>query len=134
MADDFLGRGWAFPVDTDPSGDIETAAGERTVEESIRVIIGTSKGERVMRPEFGCGIHDHVFDTIDANTRTLIETTVEEALVTFEPRIAVEDVSTSTEDLSNGILLIEVDYRIRSSNTRRNLVYPFYLTGGGSGE
>lgn len=134
MEDDFLGRGWAFPVGVDPAGDIRTAAGEQTVEESIRLIIGTSKGERVMRPEFGCGIHDHVFDTIDANTLTLVEQSVEEALIQFEPRIAVENVSTSTEDLSNGVLLIEVEYRIRSSNTRRNLVYPFYLTGGGAGE
>jgi len=126
---DFLGRGWAFPVGVDADGDIRTAAGERTVEESIRVIIGTARGERVMRPEFGCGIHDRAFDTIDANTRTLVETAVEEALVEFEPRIAVENVTTSTEDLDEGVLLIEVEYRIRESNTRRNLVYPFYLQG-----
>jgi len=134
MEGDFLGRGWAFPVGVDPAGDVRTAADEQTVEESIRVIIGTAKGERVMRPEFGCGIHDRVFDTIDANTRTLVETAVEEALVEFEPRIAVENVTTSTEDIDEGVLLIEVAYRIRDSNTRRNLVYPFYLQGGRSRE
>lgn len=127
---DFLGRGWAFPVDVDGRGDVRTAADEQTVEDAIRVIIGTAKGERVMRPDFGCGIHEYVFDTVDANTLSLVETSVEEALIEFEPRIAVEDVSTSTEDLSEGVLLIEVDYRIRGSNTRRNLVYPFYLEGG----
>jgi phage baseplate assembly protein W len=130
MSEDFLGRGWAFPVDVDAGGDIRTAAGEATVEESIRVIIGTAKGERVMRPDFGCGIHEYVFETVDANTLTLVETSVEEALIEFEPRIAVEDVTASTDELSEGVLRIEVDYRIRDSNTRRNLVYPFYVEGG----
>lgn len=129
MTEEYLGRGWAFPVAVE-EGSIETVAGERTVEESIRVIIGTAKGERVMRPDFGCGIHDHVFDAVDANTLTLVETAVEEALVEFEPRIAVEEVETVTDDLDEGVLLIEVDYRIRESNTRRNLVYPFYVEGG----
>lgn len=134
MNDDFLGRGWAFPLDVDRRGNVRTAADEQSVEESIRLIIGTSKGERVMRPDFGCGIHEYVFETVDANTRALVETTVEEALIEYEPRIAVEDVSTSTEDLSEGVLLIEVEYRIRESNVRRNLVYPFYLEGGGRRE
>lgn len=134
MDEDFLGRGWAFPVDVDGRGDVRTASGEQSVEEAIRVIIGTAKGERVMRPDFGCGIHEYVFDAVDANTLSLVETTVEEALIEFEPRIDVEDVSTSTDDLSEGVLLIEVDYRIRDSNTRRNLVYPFYLEGGGRRE
>jgi hypothetical protein len=129
MTGDFLGRGWAFPVGVDSAGDVRTAADERTVEESIRLVIGTAKGERVMRPAFGCGIHEYAFDTVDANTLSLVETTVEEALVEFEPRIAVEEVSASTEDLSEGVLLIEVDYRIRASNTRRNMVYPFYIGG-----
>lgn len=134
MNDDFLGRGWAFPLDVDRRGNVRTAADEQSVEESIRLIIGTSKGERVMRPDFGCGIHEYVFETVDANTRALVETTVEGALIEYEPRIAVEDVSTSTEDLSEGVLLIEVEYRIRESNVRRNLVYPFYLEGGGRRE
>lgn len=130
MDEDFLGRGWAFPVGVDATGDVRTAAGEQSIEESIRVIIGTAKGERVMRPDFGCGIHEYVFETIDANTLTLVEKSVEDALVEFEPRIAVKDVSVSTEDVSEGVLLIEVDYRIRDSNTRRNTVYPFYVEGG----
>lgn len=130
MAEDFLGRGWAFPVYADAAGDVRTAADTEAVEESIRLIIATSKGERVMRPEFGCGIHDHVFDVVDANTRSLVETSVEEALREFEPRIEVEDVTTSTDDLSEGVLLVEIRYRIRDSNARHNMVYPFYLNGG----
>ncbi|WP_380677709.1 GPW/gp25 family protein [Salinigranum sp. GCM10025319] len=130
MNEDFLGRGWAFPVDVDAAGDVRTVAGADTVEDSIRVIVGTAKGERVMHPDFGCGIHEYVFETVDANTLTLVETSVEEALVEFEPRIAVEDVTVSTDELSEGVLRIEIDYRIRDSNTRRNLVYPFYVEGG----
>jgi len=129
MEGEFLGRGWAFPVGLEADGSVRAAAGEDTVEESIRVIIGTSKGERVMRPDFGCGIHDYVFETIDANTLTLVETSVEEALVEFEPRISVEEVTASTEEIDEGVLRIEVGYRVRDSNTRRNLVYPFYLGG-----
>lgn len=129
MEGEFLGRGWAFPVGVDGAGDVRTAADEQTVEDAIRLIVGTAKGERVMRPDFGCGIHEYVFDTVDANTLSLVETTVEEALVEFEPRIAVEEVSASTEDLSEGVLLVEITYRIRESNTRRNLVYPFYVEG-----
>lgn len=129
MEGEFLGRGWAFPVDLEADGSVRAVAGEETVEESIRVIIGTAKGERVMRPDFGCGIHDYVFETIDANTLTLVETSVEDALVEFEPRISVEEVTASTEDIDEGVLRIEVAYRVRDSNTRRNLVYPFYLGG-----
>lgn len=129
MDEDFLGEGWAFPVGVDGSGEIETAAREQDIEEAIRIIIGTAKGERVMRPEFGCGIHDYVFDTVNASTRTLIETTVEEALIEWEPRIAVENVEVSTDRLANGELTISVDYRVRSSNNEYNLVYPFYVGG-----
>lgn len=125
--EEFLGEGWAFPVDADGSGEIETTAGEDDVEASIRLIIGTAKGERVMRPEFGCGIHDHVFDTIDTSTRTLIETSVEDALVEWEPRIVVEDVTVTTDRLANGELTIVVDYTVRRTNDEYNLVYPFYV-------
>lgn len=125
----FLGQGWAFPVSTDGAGDVKDAAGERDVEEAIRIVIGTAKGERVMRPDFGCGIHDHVFDTIDTATRTLIETSVEEALIEHEPRIEVENIETSTERLASGMLEISVDYRVLDANNEYNLVYPLYVGG-----
>ena len=128
MDRDFLGRGVRFPVDTDDAGRVELSAAERDIEESIRIIIGTSKGERVMRPEFGCGIHDYVFSTIDTTTLHLIESTVEEALTRWEPRIDVQDVEASAENVAAGELTIRVGYRVRSTNTERNLVYPFYLT------
>lgn len=130
MASEFLGTGWRFPVGTNRAGEIELSTGERDIEEAIRIILGTAKGERVMRPNFGCGIHDHVFDTVNTTTLTLIETTVREALVEWEPRIEVQNVETSTEEISDGKLMIQIDYRVRSSNTEGNLVYPFYLEEG----
>ncbi|WIV66073.1 GPW/gp25 family protein [Natrialbaceae archaeon AArc-T1-2] len=123
---EFLGRGWAFPVAT-TSGDVDLASGERTIEESIRVIIGTAKGERIMRPDFGCRIHEYVFETIDTSTKSLIETAVEDALVEWEPRIDVENVTVSTDRLSTGELMISVDYTVRDTNNEHNLVYPFYV-------
>jgi phage baseplate assembly protein W len=129
MDRDFLGQGWSFPVSTNGAEDIEYAATEADIEEAIRIIIGTAKGERVMRPDFGCGIHEHVFDTVDRSTLTVIETAVEEALVEWEPRIDTEDVNASTDRLDEGRLDISVDYRVRSTNNEHNLVYPFYIEG-----
>lgn len=129
MDRDFLGQGWSFPVSTDGAEDVEYAAAEVDIEEAIRIIIGTAKGERVMRPDFGCGIHEHVFDTVDRSTLTVIETAVEEALVEWEPRIDVEVVEASTDRLDEGRLDISVNYRVRSTNNEHNLVYPFYIEG-----
>lgn len=130
MDRDFLGRGWRFPPETTPAGDVALSAGADDVEESIRTILGTAKGERVMRPEFGCGIHDHAFAAVDASTLHLVESIVEEDLSRFEPRIEVQDVTVSTEELSTGTLLIRLEYRIPATNDERNLVYPFYLEEG----
>lgn len=132
MDDEFLGRGWSFPIRTDPTGDIELSGGEADIEESIRIILGTAKGERVMRPEFGCDIHEYVFSTIDTTTLNLMETSVREALIRWEPRIDVRNVEASRERIDGGELLISVDYRIRSTNVESNLVYPFYLEEGGT--
>lgn len=126
----FLGTGWRFPVQTVDGVAVELSASERDIEESIQLILRTSKGERVMRPDFGCGIHDYVFATIDTTTLTLIESTVEEALIEWEPRIDVLNVAADRTGLDRGRLPIRVDYRIRSTNTERNLVYPFYLGTG----
>jgi phage baseplate assembly protein W len=130
MDNDFLGRGWSFPVETDAAGDVELSAGVTDIEESIRLILSTAKGERVMRPEFGCGIHEYTFAAIDTTTLTLVQSTVEDALVEWEPRIEVLDVDASTDRLDEGRLDIHVDYRVRETNAERNLVYPFYVEGG----
>jgi len=129
-AEDFLGHGWAFPVETDDRGTIIQSRGRTDIEESIQLILETAKGERVMRPEFGCGIHDFAFATIDRSTLTLVETSVRDALREWEPRIEVLSVDVSTAEIDNGKLLIEMTYRVRETNNEFNLVYPFYLEVG----
>lgn len=123
----FLGRGWSFPVGIDDRSDIALSPEEMDIEESIRIILGTAKGERIMRPNFGCGIHEYAFSPINATTRHLIETSVREALIDWESRIEVQNIDVSSEEINTGKLLISIDYRVRSSNTESNLVYPFYL-------
>lgn len=130
MKREFLGTGWQFPVRTNRRGDVELSSGIDDIEESIRIILGTAKGERVMRPEFGCGIHDYLFESMNATAFTLVEAAVEDALVQWEPRIEVLGVDASREGTERGRLAISIDYRVRSSNTEHNLVYPFYLTEG----
>jgi hypothetical protein len=99
------------------------------VEEAIRVVLGTARGERVMRPDFGCDLHEFAFATVDAATVTLVETAVREALARWEPRVEVRDVDVSTAELDAGRLLVTVDYRVRSNDVAGSLVYPFYLEG-----
>ncbi len=132
MEKEFLGRGWSFPVTTGPSDEVELSAGVTDIEESIRLVLATAKGERVMRPEFGCGIHEFTFAAVDTTTLTRIEATVESALTEWEPRIDVLGVDTDTSELDSGRLDVLIEYRVKATNDERNLVYPFYLDGGGS--
>ena len=124
---ELLGSGLAFPLRVDRRGTIALAHGERDVAEAIELILGTAPGERPMRPEFGCGVHDFVFDTIDAATVGRLETEIRAALDRWEPRIQVEGIDFDLGRVGEGQLLIEITYRIRSSNHVRNLVYPFYV-------
>jgi len=125
---DFLGLGWNFPVDCDDGGQVELAPdGEEGVRQSIWMILGTSRGERVMRPDFGCGIHDLVFGVNDAATATAVAGAVRDALAVWEPRIDVLDVYAVPDPSRPSLLTIEINYRVRSTNSRFNLVYPFYL-------
>lgn len=124
----FLGSGWAFPVETDAEGAVRrTAAGDEAVRQSIWAILGTAPGERVMRPDFGCGIHDLVFTVLDTGTANAVAATVAEALADWEPRIDVLDVYAAPDADEPSRLLIEINYRVRASNSRLNLVYPFYV-------
>jgi uncharacterized protein len=128
MAQEFLGVGWKFPVQVDGAGNIVMSAFEQDIRESIRIILSTTKGERTMRPDFGCGIHDFVFDSMSTTTIGLIESSVREALIQWEPRIELLNIRVSTEAAEVGQLLVGVDYRVRATNNEFNLVYPFYLT------
>jgi uncharacterized protein len=127
---EFLGRGWAFPVHPDTSGEIAQAAAEEDVRESVELILATNRGERVMRPDFGAGLDALVFEPLNTTTISLVRHRVEEALVTWEPRIDVQAIRVKPEGVPPNQLTIEVDYRVRSTNTFYNLVYPFYLEEG----
>ncbi len=127
MPKPFLGVGWNFPVDVDTTTNkLKLAAFEESVRQAIWNILGTAKGERVMRPEFGCGIHDLVFATNTAATSSRIAAEVQKALLLFEPRIEVLNIEVQPGG-SGEVLLIRLAYRIRSTNNVFNLVYPFYL-------
>ena len=131
MSDEFIGRGWAFPLRTDPTGGIALVAREREIEEAIRLVLGTSPGERPMRPEFGCRIHDYVFASADGATASAISAEVREAIRRWEPRVDVEDVQVSFDARDAAVMYIDIAYAIRRTNDRRNLVFPFYVIPGG---
>ena len=127
---EFLGRGFAFPVAVDPvTGRMQTAEYEEDIRQAISLILMTRKGERVMRPEFGCGIHDFAFDTMDFGTISQMEDSVREALIFWEPRIRGIEVEIRPREAA-GELEIRISYVVRTTNNPYNLVYPFYLNEG----
>lgn len=127
MAEEFVGQGWGFPLSTTATGGIALVNGDREIEEAIRLILSTSIGERPMRPDFGCGIHDHVFDAADATTAGLLAYEVKRSLARWEPRITVVDVQVSLDEAERGTLYIDIRYTKRGTNNPRNLVFPFYV-------
>lgn len=131
MSDAFLGAGWAFPVRADGGG-IAVSALEASIRESLWIILGTARGERVMRPGFGCGIHDLVFASSSATTLGQVTREVRDALVRWEPRVEVTGVEAAPDPALPARLLIRVDYRVRTTNNQFNLVYPFYLERSGT--
>ena len=127
---DFLGSGWKFPPRLDSRGRIELVHQEQDVEEAIRMILMTRRGERPMRPEFGCQIHELVFDPNDPATAGLARRYVQESLLRWEPRIDVLNVTASPDRNYPDRLIINVDYKLITSQERRNLVFPFYVIPG----
>lgn len=126
MATDFVGSGWSFPLRVDAQGRISMTTGTTEIEEAIRLVLGTAPGERPMRPDFGCGIHDYVFATADATTAGQIAFEVRASLSRWEPRIDLEGVDVLVDEDREATLLIDISYRIRGENDVRNLVFPFY--------
>ena len=126
----FLGRGWAFPVRAGADRDVSQVEYDEDVRQAVRLVLGTDLGERVMRPDFGAGLRALVFEPLTATTRALVRHRVEEALVRWEPRIDVLDVRVALQPGRESAVLVEVDYRVRATNTFYNLVYPFYLLEG----
>lgn len=122
---DFLGKGWNFPVAAG-GGHIAVVESEDSISQAIWIILATARGERMMRPDFGCGIHELVFAVNDITTRTRVAHDVREALILWEPRIDVLDVTVETKGRGE-LLLINVHYRVRTTNNLFNMVFPFYL-------
>lgn len=130
MAKEFLGTGIAFPLRIGADGRIRYSSYEKDIKEAIYIILSTAKGERVMRPEFGCGIHDLVFAPMSQATLTEIESSVREALLKYEPRINVTEVTVDTKQANQGKLCVRIEYVVRDTNTSFNFVYDFYLREG----
>ena len=129
---DFLGRGWAMPVELEPrTGLVASVQHEEDIRQSIRIILETSPGERVMRPNFGCGIHEMVFDALDSTAIQRIRSLVEESLRRCEARIDVIDVVVEETPSEQGRMIVEIEYRVRKTNQTGNLVFPFYFREGG---
>ena len=129
----FLGIGWSFPPEFHKFADafgVKMVEEEEDIKESLRILLSTRPGERVMQPSFGCGLRAKVFDTINESTITEIKDIIERAILFFEPRITLEDIDVATEDALEGRLNIQLNYRVRKTNTRSNIVYPFYHLEG----
>jgi Bacteriophage baseplate protein W len=127
MSEEFIGAGWAFPLRVDSSGGIALVRRDQELEESIRLVLGTAPGERPMRPDYGCAIHDYVFAPADATTAGRVAYEVRASLERWEPRIDVIDVEVSIAAGDGSVLYIDITYAVRGTNDPRNLVFPFYV-------
>jgi phage baseplate assembly protein W len=130
MGQEFLGVGVKFPIQLDEQGDVALSRHEEDVREAIWIILSTAPGERLMRPDFGCGLHDLVFAPNNTRTAGLVRFHVEEALTRWEPRILLQQVQVQPDPGNPAVLLISIDYTVRTTDSRHNLVYPFYLERG----
>lgn len=127
---DFLGKGWSFPPTfLSAFGSIDMVEGREDINQSLHIILSTSFGERVMRPNFGCNLKDFQFEPLNIGFLTYLQDVVTTALIYHEPRIRVDNISIKTDDQLEGKLLITVDYTIKTSNSRFNFVYDYYLKG-----
>jgi phage baseplate assembly protein W len=130
MSQEFLGVGWKFPLQQNEQGELAYSRYEENIQEAIWMILSTAPGERLMRPDFGCNIHDLVFAPNNTSTAGLARFYVEDALIRWEPRIDLEDIEVQADPGDPARLLLSISYRVRTTDSRYNLVYPFYLTRG----
>ncbi|MFI3227521.1 MAG: GPW/gp25 family protein [Clostridia bacterium] len=127
----FLGKGFGFPMKVDKNtGKIIEVSGDEDIKQAIYIIIMTAKGERVMRPDFGCDIHNYVFETIDFTTLSQMESSVKRALVLYEPRITNIEIKAEQDKNQTGKVLLNISYVVRTTNNPYNLVYPFFINEG----
>ncbi len=129
----FLGVGWSFPPEFHKQANaigVKMVAEAEDIGESLAILLSTSPGERIMQPAYGCGLRALVFETINESTVTEIKDVIERAVLFFEPRITLDSIDVNTEDTLAGRLLIQLNYTVRKTNTRSNIVYPFYYLEG----
>jgi hypothetical protein len=128
---DFYGQGWKFPPAFDPAQrQTEMVADAGSIRTSLEILMGTSMGERLMQPLYGTNLQPQVFKPGDLSTATLIQSFIRDAIIQYEPRIELNKVAVDNSRIGDGILLVTVDYVIRRTNTRSNIVFPFYLKEG----
>ena len=128
---DFLGRGWSFPPTFHQNlPGVEMLEQEADIYSSLEILLTTAPGERVMQPEYGCDMEELIFENVDTTTKTLVADKIENAILYFEPRIDVEKVNLDDSREWEGVILIEIVYRVRTTNSRFNFVFPFYKTEG----
>jgi phage baseplate assembly protein W len=130
MNRNLLGKGWSFPISSDIKGNIQFSQYEKSIEESIRIILSTTPGERLMRPDFGCKINEIVFFPNNSKSKTLAESYIREAIIKWEPRVILKEVRGENDCNNSAAINIHIHYEIRSVNTFFNMVYPFYLERG----
>lgn len=127
QANSFVGTGWNWPVEPDATGAISLAVGAEELEQAMYLVLATARGERPMRPEFGSRLNDFIFELADASTAGQIAAEVRASLLRWEPRVTVEDVVVTADVDEASLLWIDIAYTVRSTNDRRNLVFPFYI-------
>jgi phage baseplate assembly protein W len=130
----FLGIGWGFPPEFNRHlKEVKMVSEDEDIHESLRILLSTRLGERLMHPTYGCGLHEMVFENLNESTITEIKDRVQRAILFFEPRIDVDGIFVESEDWLNGELRILLNYTIRTTNARSNMVYPFYREGANLG-
>lgn len=126
----FLGTGWSFPPEFSLRTGVRMVSAEEDIRQSLGIVLATAPGERVMRPAFGAGVKQQIYETIDEATITVLKDAIQRAILFFEPRVVVETITADTALALEGRLDFSIDYTIISTNTRHNIVYPFYCLEG----
>jgi len=126
----FLGRGWSFPPVFDRNAGVQMLDGEADIQSSLQILLSTRIGERLMQPEYGCNTDTMLFEAMNTSFQTFMEKQIEKAILSDEPRIDLKNIDLVTQNAVDGVILIVVDYVVRATNTRTNLVFPFYKTEG----
>ncbi len=126
----FLGKGWSFPPEFEKeTGSVKMLTDEKDINSSLEILFSTSVGERIMLPKYGANLRDHLFDPVDNSMKAYIKDLIKTAILYFEPRIQLDDITLTAKN-EEGLIEITLDYTIRTTNSRYNYVYPFYISEG----